>query len=29
MGNNFKAVINEKDAKEKQDIRYKAKHLKS
>lgn len=28
-GNNFKAVIHEKDLKEKQEIKYKTKHLKS
>ena len=29
MGNNFKAVFQEKDQKERKDIRYKQKHLKS
>ena len=29
MGNNFKAVYNEKQLKERQEIRYKQKHLKS
>lgn len=29
MGNNFKEVINEKQLKEKQESRYKQKHMKS
>lgn len=29
MGNNFSAVYQEKDQRDKQDIRYKQKHLKS
>ena len=29
MGNNFKAVFHEKDQKERKDVRYKQKHLKS
>lgn len=29
MGNNFRAVYNEKTLKERQEIRYKSKHLKS